>query len=52
MIKTIWYRRNWLTAHELINLKKSHIIQINNENNSELIFYYFISKIFDLVSDE
>ena len=52
MIKTIWYRRNWLTAHEFINLKKSQIIQINNENNSELIFYYFISKIFDLVSDE
>jgi hypothetical protein len=50
-VKSIWYRRFWLTAHELINLRKEQILQINAENNSELTFYYFISKIFDLIPD-
>ena len=51
-VKSIWYRRYWLTAHELINLTKDNIVQINKDNNSDLIFYFFVSKIFELVSDE
>jgi hypothetical protein len=51
-VKSIWYRRYWLTAHELINLTKDKILEINQINNSELIFYFFISKVFELIPDE
>lgn len=51
MINSVWYKRYWLTTHDLIDKTRQEILEIHHRNASEEIFYYFISSIFLKIED-
>lgn len=47
LTKTVWFKRNQYTLHDLIPLSKQKILEIQDFNASDAIFYFFIEKIFE-----
>jgi hypothetical protein len=45
---SVWFKRYWLTAHDMVNRSRKDIVAVNEDNNSERIFYYFIAKLYEL----
>lgn len=52
LTKTVWFKRNQNTMHDLVALSKQKIIEIQQFNESDGIFYFFIEKIFQYSKDE
>jgi len=42
LTKTVWFKRNQYTLHDLVALSKQRIIEIQQFNQSDGIFYHFI----------
>jgi len=46
-VSSVWFRRYWLTAHGMTGKSKKEILKINEYNNSEKIFYFFIAQLYE-----
>lgn len=52
LIEDVWFKRNYLTVHDLIPLSNEEIESQNLKNNSVDIFYFFIEKVIQTIKDE
>lgn len=50
--KEVWFRRNWLIMHDMIEESPEEINEIAKKNNSSEIFYFFIEKVFERIKEE
>jgi len=51
MLKGVWFKRNWLTLHDVIPLSTKEITLRNQQNNSVDIFYLFIEKVLENIKE-
>ena len=49
--KGVWFKRNWLTMHDVIPLSTKEITLKNQQNNSVDIFYLFIEKVLENIKE-
>lgn len=52
LTKTVWFKRNQNSMHDLVALSKQKIIEIQEFNHSDGIFYHFIELIFKHSKEE
>jgi hypothetical protein len=52
MIKGVWFRRNWTVTHDMIAESTASIKEQDLKNNSVEMFYFFIEKVFENITDE
>lgn len=46
-VRSVWFKRYWLTGHDMTGKSRKDIEAINATNNSEKIFYFFIGKLYE-----
>lgn len=51
LVKDVWFKRNWLMLHDMIGLSMEKMIEVNETNNSDEIFYFFIEQVFKNITD-
>lgn len=51
MIEGVWFKRNWLTNHDVIPLSTEEINSKNKKNNSVDIFYFFTEKVLESITE-
>ena len=50
-IHSVWFKRNWLSKHDLVTKSKDEIMKLHENNKSNYLFYFFISKLFDIFKE-
>lgn len=46
LTKTVWFKRNQNSLHDLVALSKQKILEVQQFNESDAVFYFFIEKLF------
>jgi hypothetical protein len=46
-LKSLWFKRYWLTSHGVTSKNEEEIKAVNELNNSDSIFYFFIFKLYE-----
>lgn len=52
VIKSISFRRNWLSLHDMVIDSRESIIKNSEKIKSEQTFFYFIAKVFEQISEK
>jgi hypothetical protein len=52
LTKTVWFKRNQNSLHDLVALSKQKILEVQQFNQSDAVFYFFIEKLFQYSRDE